>query len=473
MAENNIIKFIFQGKDELSDKMFKITAGIAGMNQALELAKKGFAQLKKAYEFAEAGAQAERLQAAGESLASSFGQNMDSIVESIQEASGETVDRMSAMSAANKAMILDVAKTPEEFDKLTKAAIALGRATGRTATQSIEDLTTGIGRQSKLILDNLGIVYDAEKLYKDYAKQLGKTVDELTDYEKKQALVNIAIEKANLLLDENGELIEDAASEYERLKANISDVTLEQKQLANEALFPLVRTYNDLADNRDKFTEAVEKGIISQRAANIATLTGLNNYINLSNGLQEWEDQFGTTAAEIEAEAKRFAPNVASELSKIEDQTRNNETAMKDWGKSALYSMVSTKLWQEALADGFISEGETETMENAARFFGQELPEDFNWLIGVANTYKGDLDAAADGLIADMEILSQGYTVPVQFQVSGQPGGVSVPASVNAGGQSVRGASADSSRWAAIADSLERLPNAIYNSTSEAVRANR
>lgn len=55
---------------------------------------------------------------------------------------------MTAMSAANKAMMLDVAKSPEAFSRLAKVATALGRAMGQDAATSIEDFTVAAGRQS-------------------------------------------------------------------------------------------------------------------------------------------------------------------------------------------------------------------------------------------------------------------------------------------------------------------------------------
>ena len=45
----------------------------------------------------------------------------------------------------------------DEFAELAKTAISLGRALGVDAAFALESLSLGIGRQSKLILDNLGL----------------------------------------------------------------------------------------------------------------------------------------------------------------------------------------------------------------------------------------------------------------------------------------------------------------------------
>ena len=288
-TQDEKIRFTFDTKDNTKKDFKSIAIGLVGITQAIQLAKQAAEAFKKAYDFGKQGAAAKRLAQAGNSLSDSYKE----VVDTIQLASGETVDSMTAMSAANKALVLGVAKTPEEFEKLTKAAVALGRATGRTAAQSIEDLTTGIGRQSKLILDNLGIVYQADKVYKDYAKQLGKTADELTDTERKQALVNIAIEKANDLLDENGEIVKDSAAEYEILEANISDAKLEMQMIVDEAMLPAIKATNDIFAAQELLNNAVAIGAIEMkdwtRMMEEQRATGVDAYKALGKAIEEYE----------------------------------------------------------------------------------------------------------------------------------------------------------------------------------------
>jgi hypothetical protein len=224
--------------------------------------------LKKAYDFTEQGAQVERLATSGQRLADQYGESMPRITSAIQSASGATIDKMSAMSAANQAMQLGVAQTPEEFEKLTKAAVALGRATGRTATESIQDLTTGVGRQSKLILDNLGITYDANQLYNEYAESVGKVASQLTDAEKKQALLNAALEAAQPLLDENGDLIDDQATQYERLSTHWKDLTAQWKRRGAGIVAPAMKQAGEMAAAYNELDAALQQNIITEKEYN-------------------------------------------------------------------------------------------------------------------------------------------------------------------------------------------------------------
>lgn len=175
----------------------------------------------------QAAAAADRLGKATNAMALGFNSSGAAITQSIQQASQYTINQMDAMQAANQAMLLGVAKSPEEFDKLTRIAVALGRAMGQDATKSIEDLTIGLGRQSKLILDNLGLMVSAEQANEKYAASVGKSASQLTDAEKKQAFINEALAQGEAKVASLGEQTLDNAGQVERLTARWADFQVE------------------------------------------------------------------------------------------------------------------------------------------------------------------------------------------------------------------------------------------------------
>ena len=75
-------------------------------------------------------------------------------------------------------------KNTDEMAEMFDIAQRLGRALGVDTARSVESLITGIGRQSRLMLDIIGIVVRADEAYESYANSLGKSVDKLTDSEK-------------------------------------------------------------------------------------------------------------------------------------------------------------------------------------------------------------------------------------------------------------------------------------------------
>jgi hypothetical protein len=141
----------------------------------------------------------------------------------LQEASDGFVSNFDLMQQANNALILGLPVTADTMEELTDIAVRLGRAVGRDATSSIESMITGIGRQSRLMLDNLGIIVDTNKAYEDYAEALGVAVDELTDAQKKHAFFNETMDQAREKASTLGDDVVTLAGQWEMLTTAIGN----------------------------------------------------------------------------------------------------------------------------------------------------------------------------------------------------------------------------------------------------------
>lgn len=171
----------------------------------------------------QAAAAAERLGRATDNMAKGIGESGQAMVDAITGASQGTISQLDAMTAANKAMMFGLVEDKQQMAELTQIAVTLGAAMGQGAGKSIDDLTTALGRQSPMILDNLGITLKLEEAHRIYAASLGKTAEELTDAEKKQAFVNAALEKGKEKVAELGGVTVDSAAKTEQLAAAWSD----------------------------------------------------------------------------------------------------------------------------------------------------------------------------------------------------------------------------------------------------------
>lgn len=223
-----------------------------------------------------AAAQAESLGRATEALAQGIGSNGQAMVEAITSASQGTIGQLAAMEAANKAMMFGLVENSGQMSELTSIAVTLGRAMGQDAAKSIDDLTIALGRQSPLILDNLGITLKLEDAYKIYADQLGKTVESLTEQEKKQAFVNAALSIGRQRIEELGGVQLDSAARVEQMTATWSDfqVSFGQLMLTMNQSFGVTEKVTGLLDQMTQ--GAVAWGEI------ITTVTELN--IESENG---------------------------------------------------------------------------------------------------------------------------------------------------------------------------------------------
>lgn len=204
-------------------------------------------------------AQYEGLRNGAEALARANGTTWPKILAAIREGTRGTVSELEAMRLANNAVLLGVAKTPEEFAKLTDAGFRLGTAVGRTATEAFEDLALGIGRQSKLILDNLGIQVRAEEANERFAASIGKTVAELDDEERTLAFRTAAFAAIDDALAKLGDTTTSLAARFGQFRAAFADTFTDLArvvgpalQVFSDAIVPLVQRFRQLVDaNRD------------------------------------------------------------------------------------------------------------------------------------------------------------------------------------------------------------------------------
>jgi hypothetical protein len=221
-------------QDKSSGAIKKSGNALASLGKAATVAGAAMLTLKagmEAIKFAQFGGEVQRAADSLHFLAKGAGESSSEIVRHMQGASGYTIDRMSAMSAANKALLLDVAKTPAQFAELSKQATLLGRAMGQDAAKSIDDFIVAAGRQSKPIADNLGLMVSAEDANRKYAARLGKTAEQLTDAEKKQAFLNEMLVQARAKTDDLEKSSGGLATQNEQLKAQFLDLKANAAQV--------------------------------------------------------------------------------------------------------------------------------------------------------------------------------------------------------------------------------------------------
>lgn len=154
--------------------------------------------------FAAKGEEIRALRQSFVDLTAGIGENANAMLAAMQEATSGLVSNSELIVKANNAILLGLPVTTESMSEMAEAATVLGRAMGIDATSALDSMILGLGRQSKLILDNLGITVDTAAANEVYAAELGKTADELTEAERKQAFYNSTMTAAKLKVEELG-----------------------------------------------------------------------------------------------------------------------------------------------------------------------------------------------------------------------------------------------------------------------------
>lgn len=248
-----------QSKTSIAEKaLAAFSAALVGLNQGLEVAMKVVKGFKAAFDFTDQGAQLLRMEESGQSLAASMGSDMNDVVRALDKAAMGAVDYASLTQSASRAMMLGVSSDAEQLANLMEVASFRGRAMGLSTTQAFSDIVTGVGRMSPLILDNLGIVIDADTTYAKYAESINKAASELTSAEKRQALLTAVLKTGNEQIAKAGGLAADSATQFEKFKANIKNVSDSVKKDLAPAMESVLKVMNDRFDEEKELLEVGE-----------------------------------------------------------------------------------------------------------------------------------------------------------------------------------------------------------------------
>ncbi len=217
--------------------------------------------------------QVESISTAFTNLSEGVGIVANDFLPALRESLKGTVSDLDIMRTTNNALLLGVVKSQEQFAELATVARRLGRAVGRDAVDALNDLAVGIGRQSRLILDNLGIIINVTKAYEDFAATLGLSADELTDNQKRQAFLNATMEQSRRKLKSLGPDVLTVADQWDRLTASINNTI--------DALATSLVGGNLPSAIADFIDENLQRIVASALAAEIAISRTLNDIIGL------------------------------------------------------------------------------------------------------------------------------------------------------------------------------------------------
>ena len=229
MASSKVLEIIVKATDQASKQFDDISKNSKKLSDSLKDVKKyswiattalvwlWTVMIKQASDI-------EPVKKSFDQLAQSIGENSNDMLKSLKEVSKGAVSEYDLMLASNKAMKLWVANNTDDMSKLMKIARLYGQQMWQDVTKSFDDIVTWLWRWSAMILDNLWIVVNQTEAQEEYAKSLWKTADQLTDAEKKQALVNATIKEWEKALEKFGEPAQTTAERIAQLKNSFVDM---------------------------------------------------------------------------------------------------------------------------------------------------------------------------------------------------------------------------------------------------------
>lgn len=318
--------------------------GMAAHGKTMALALSSAAIAATAFSVS-AAADYEALERSFTNLVTSQGKDADLYIQKLKKATRDTASQASLISQANRAMLLGL--DVDTLVNMAEGATVIAQATGQSSEYLFESLALGVGRQSRLLLDNLGIIVDTERAYQEYAAALGKSTSELTEQEQKTAFLQAAMDGLNSRVESLGGFSEDTKASMAKLKASMQDMAVSVGETFLPAVNDAVTAVNewgdaggwekvrnelselgsDLGDRKD---DIVNFGISTKRALDEIDLAWMRLVTNIENGfpdtLRSIIDMIPQTEHAKQADALR-----RWETSPYYDADRIMQASMDDW----------------------------------------------------------------------------------------------------------------------------------------------
>jgi len=141
----------------------------------------------------EAAAHAEALEAATDAVATNMGYAAGATEEARKsvEAMGYTGEQAAKLISILVKAHMDLARASQ----LAKVALDIAALSGKSYGETLDMVSNAVNTGNARILRQAGIVTNVNQVLSEYAATLGKTAAQLTDQERRQAILNAIIEK--------------------------------------------------------------------------------------------------------------------------------------------------------------------------------------------------------------------------------------------------------------------------------------
>ena len=227
--------------------------------------------------------------------------------DKFKKATDGTIDNLTLMKQANNAMLLGITDSEDQMADMFDVAQRLGQSIGIDTVQSIESLVVGLGRNSKMMLDNLGIMLDVDKANRDYAESIGTTISQLTDQDRKTAFVNAAMKEANFLVEQLGAEQLTTKDKIAQMNTALLESLTAFGNLLTPFVIPLAKGLELIAIGASSVIE--QFGNLGHEFTGTATsLKGFNVWLKAN---EEDEEALKNKTAELNAEQKRLKAELA------------------------------------------------------------------------------------------------------------------------------------------------------------------
>lgn len=347
-----------------------------------------FIALRKAFDLIKLAATFNQQEEAFRNFAAKSGQNAEELISQMKRLSGETLSTATVMQNATRAMALGL--SADKLPRLMEISRAAARAFGEDVSFMFDSIVLGLGRQSRMILDNLGIIIKQDEANRRYAESMGIVGRALNEEEKKIAFLNEALRQGQNIIDTVNiqnksqlEGIQSLAAAWDNLKVAVGNALLfiiqanesylqiwnslvaaivggvtDAFEFMNEKLAVAVEFYGNLLDKlpfvdesfKDLTLTLEENALFWEGAGNASQDYG-NKATETAFLIAEMMQSKATPAM---SGFRQAVETVSASTDKLAKDSKKNMKAVQDAiGTSLAQSIVHGKSWKETMSGLF------------------------------------------------------------------------------------------------------------------------
>lgn len=232
-ADRNI-KGVAGASSNASKNFSKMSQGMGGLVGAYAALAAQIFAISAAFNFLKSAGDLKVLEAGQKAYAANTGIAMRVLANDIIAATEAQITFQDASQAA--AIGTAAGLSPQQLNKFGKAAKDLSLTLGRDVTDSFNRLIRGVTKAEPELLDELGIILRLKDAQEEYGEIIGKSADQLTQFEKTQAVANKVLRETEKVA---GNAPENIVNQYNQLGKAFDDVLITVKGLADYIAGPL------------------------------------------------------------------------------------------------------------------------------------------------------------------------------------------------------------------------------------------
>jgi hypothetical protein len=237
------VKGTAQASSNASKNFSKMSQGMGGLVGAYASLAASLFAVSAAFNFLKGAGELKSLQAGQVAYASATGIALKSLTTDIVNATNAQITFKDAAQAA--AIGTAAGLSADQLTRLGKAAADTSQILGRDVTDSFNRLVRGVTKAEPELLDELGIILRLERATTDYGLAIGKTADELTPFERSQAVANDVLTQAEEKYSKILDVVGRSPNQYAQLGKAFDDLVMKIQGVVDIVAGPLAKVLQD------------------------------------------------------------------------------------------------------------------------------------------------------------------------------------------------------------------------------------